>query len=59
MSRYRSGAEAGGVKKYLESASEITAMEDALTMAAPGDVIVIMAQEHVARLADMLEAQRD
>ena len=59
MSRYRSGAEAGGVKNYLESASEITAMQDALTMAAPGDVIVIMAQEHVARLADMLEAQRD
>src|SRR4051794_38345417 len=59
MSRYRSGAEAGGVKNYRESASEITAMEDALAMARPGDVIVIMAQEHVARLADMLEAKRD
>jgi hypothetical protein len=34
-------------------------MEDALAMARPGDVVVIMAQEHVASLAAMLEGQRD
>src|SRR3954451_9862209 len=55
MKRYRSGAEAGGVRDYRESANELTAVSDALALADPGDCIVIMAQEHVEAIRDLLD----
>lgn len=57
MERYRSGAEAGGVRDYRESESEVTATLDALALARPGDCIVIMAQEHVEEIRAHLSGE--
>ncbi|HQY31101.1 MAG TPA: cyanophycin synthetase, partial [Thermomicrobiales bacterium] len=54
MERYRSGARAGNVQAYSESANEITATEEALAMAQDGDCIIIMAQEHIPEIQMLL-----
>lgn len=56
MALYRSGAALVPQTVYLESESEITALEAALERARPGDVIVLMAQEFLPELTSRLES---
>jgi cyanophycin synthetase len=55
MSLYRAGADQCPETEYHESESEITALEDALQLAHSGDVIVLMAQEHLPELTARLK----
>ena len=59
MALYREGAAEHSSTRYLESESEVTAFEDALAESGVGDVIVIMAQEHLPELIARLERLMD
>ena len=56
MEMYRNGAKDHPETPYLETESESTAVDLALEHAQPGDVIVMMMQEHVPDLIAKLEA---
>src|SRR5690606_10668709 len=47
MDQYRAGAATWPTTPYVESANEVTAVEHALDEARPGDVVVMMVQEHI------------
>jgi len=55
MALYRAGANQCPGTEYHESESEVTALEDALQIARSGDVIVLMAQEHLPELTARLK----
>jgi len=54
MSFYRAGAAQYPQAEYRESENEITALEDALELAHPGDVIIFMAHEFLPELTARL-----
>ncbi|MDQ2682925.1 MAG: Mur ligase family protein [Chloroflexota bacterium] len=54
MALYREGASRHPGTPYRESTSEVTAVQDAFSEARPGDVIVMMVQEHIPELEQML-----
>ena len=51
---YRAGAAQYPQAEYRESENEITALEDALELAHPGDVIIFMAHEFLPELTARL-----
>ena len=55
MGHYRAGAEQCPTAMYLESDNEKTALEEALTLARPDDVIVMMAHEYLPELTARLK----
>jgi cyanophycin synthetase len=59
MGLYRAGAEQHGKTEYRESENELTALEDALELAQPGDVIVMMAHEFLPQLTSRLKEISD
>lgn len=54
MDQYRAGAATRPTTPYVESANEVTAVEHALDEARPGDVVVMMVQEHIPELELLL-----
>jgi cyanophycin synthetase len=56
---YRSGANLHPETEYLESETELTGLEDALKLARPGDVIVMMAHEFLPQLTARLKEIAD
>jgi cyanophycin synthetase len=56
---YRSGVELHPETEYHESETELTGLEDAITLARPGDVIVMMAHEFLPQLTSRLKEIAD
>ncbi len=55
MNRYLEGIKSGREVPYETSANELTAVERALEIAQPGDVIAVMAHEYVAEIGSLFD----
>jgi cyanophycin synthetase len=57
MAIYRSGAMAHADREYRETRDEVSALELALQICRPGDVVVMMVHEQVPELVKLLESR--